>query len=67
MKSITLPKTEYETLRKKAFLYEEVFKFVPERIFGVESYSKDRMKEFLKEDKLDKKTVISLEKLLGSK
>ena len=64
MKSITLPKIEYETLRKKAFLYERVFKFMPERIFGVESYSKNRIKEFLKEDQIDKKTVKCLEKLL---
>jgi len=67
MQNITLPKIEYETLRKKAFLYEKVFKFVPERIFGVESYSEDRIKEFLKEDKVDKKTVKCLEKLLSSK
>lgn len=67
MQNITLPKTKYEVLKKKASLYEKVFKFIPEKIFGTESYSSNRIKEFLKEDRLDKKTVKRLEKLLNSK
>ena len=67
MQNITLPKTKYEVLKKKASLYEEVFKFIPEKIFGTESYSDNRIKEFSKEDRLDKKTIKRLEKILNSK
>jgi len=64
MKTVTLPKTKYEILKKQASLYEEIFRYLPERIFGTEIYSKKRIKEFLKEDRLDKKTRNRLEKLL---
>ncbi len=64
MENITLSKAKYEILRKKAFLYEEVFKALPKRIFGTEVYSEKRIKEFEQEDKLDKKTKNRLEKLL---
>jgi len=66
MKTVTLPKTEYEILRKRASLYEEIFRFLPEKIFGMETYSKKRIKEFLKEDKMDRKTRNRLQKLLKS-
>lgn len=64
MNTITLPKTKYNILRKQASLYEEIFRYLPERIFGTEIYSQKRVKEFLKEDKIDKKTKDRLEKLL---
>ncbi|MBU4299160.1 hypothetical protein KJ636_03900 [Patescibacteria group bacterium] len=64
METITLPKIKYEILKKQATLYEKIFRFLPERIFGTEIYSEKRIKEFLKEDKLDKKTRARLEKLL---
>ncbi|MDI6602633.1 MAG: hypothetical protein QME57_00740 [Patescibacteria group bacterium] len=66
MKTVTLPKTKYEALKKQASLYEKIFRYSPERIFGTEIYSKKRIKEFLKEDKLDKKTRSRLQKLLSS-
>ncbi|PIP75160.1 MAG: hypothetical protein COU43_02865 [Candidatus Nealsonbacteria bacterium CG10_big_fil_rev_8_21_14_0_10_37_25] len=66
MKTVTLPKTKYEILRKRASLYEEIFRFLPEKIFGMETYSKKRIKEFLKEDKMDRKTRNRLQKLLKS-
>ncbi|MDI6883278.1 MAG: hypothetical protein QMC93_02265 [Patescibacteria group bacterium] len=66
MKTVTLPKTEYEILKKRSSLYEEVFRYLPEKIFGTEMYSKKRIREFLKEDKLDKKTRDRLQKLLKS-
>jgi hypothetical protein len=56
METVTLPKTKYEILKKQASLYEKIFRYSPERIFGTEIYSKKRIKEFLKEDKLDRKT-----------
>ena len=66
METITLPKTKYEILKKRASLYEEIFRYLPEKIFGIETYSKKRVKEFLREDKLDKKTRNRLQKLLKS-
>lgn len=66
MKTVTLPKTKYEMLRKKVSLYEEIFRYSPEKIFGTEDYSKSRIKEFLKEDSIDKKTKSRLQKLLKS-
>jgi len=66
MKTVTLPKTKYEILRKRASLYEEIFRFLPEKIFGMETYSKKSIKEFLKEDKMDRKTRNRLQKLLKS-
>lgn len=65
-KTITLPKTKYEILRKQASLYEEVFRFLPEKIFGVEEYTEKRIKEFTQEDKIDKKTKAAIKQLLKS-
>ncbi len=64
MENITLPKIKYEDLRRKASLYEEIFRFIPERVFGIELYSDKRIKEFMKEDRMDKKERSRLEKLL---
>jgi hypothetical protein len=66
MQTVTLPKTKYEVLKKQASLYEEIFRFLPERIFGMEIYSWKRLQEFRKEDRLDKKTKIRLDKILKS-
>lgn len=66
METVTLPKTKYEILKKQASLYEKIFRYLPERIFSTEIYSKKRIREFLREDRLDKKTKIRLQKLLKS-
>ncbi len=66
MKTITLPKSKYEILKKQASLYEKIFKYLPERVFGAEIYSKKRIREFLKENKIDKTTKSRLERLLKS-
>lgn len=59
-----MPKIQYETLKKRASLYERVFKLVPEKFFPTEKYSQKRIKDFLREDGLDKKTRERLEKIL---
>lgn len=64
METVTLPKTKYEILKKQASLYEEIFRYLPEKVLGTEIYSEKRIKEFLREDKLDKKTRNRLQKLL---
>lgn len=66
METITLPKSKYEILKKQASLYEKIFKYLPERVFGAEIYSKKRIREFLKENKIDKTTKSRLERLLKS-
>jgi len=66
METVTLPKIKYEILRKQASLYEGVFRYSPDRIFGTEEYSPKRVKEFIKEDKLDKKTKARIRRLLKS-
>ena len=63
MKTITLPKTKYEILKKQASLYEKILRYLTEKIFGIEAYSEKRIKEFLKEDKLDKKTRTRLQNI----
>jgi len=64
METVIVPKTKYEILRKQAMLYKEIFRFLPEKFFGIEIYSQKRLKEFRKEDRLDKKTRNRLQKIL---
>lgn len=33
METVTLSKTKYETLKRQTSLYEEIFRYLPERIF----------------------------------
>jgi len=66
MKTVTIPKTKYEILKRQALLYKEIFRYLPERFFGIEIYSQKRIKEFKKEDRLDKKTRDRLQKILKS-
>jgi len=66
MNTVTLQKTAYEDLKKKASLYEKVFRFISRQSFGMESYSDKQVKELMKEDRLDSATRLKLEKLLKS-
>lgn len=66
METVIVPKTKYEILKKQASLYKEIFRFLPERFFGIEIYSQRRLKEFQKEDKLDKRIRSRLQKILKS-
>lgn len=66
MSTITIPKTKYEILEKKATLYERFFKKSPEAVFDVEEYSPKRIKEFLKEDKISKESRKKVERILKS-
>ena len=63
---ITLSKTKYEILEKKAALYEKFFKKMAEMVFETEDYSSRRIQEFLKEDKVSKATKQKIEKILKS-
>jgi hypothetical protein len=66
METISIPKPKYEILKKQALLYKEIFRCLPERFFGIEIYSQKRLKEFQKEDRIDKKTRSRLQKILKS-
>lgn len=66
METISIPKPKYEILKKQALLYKEIFRYLPERFFGIEIYSQKRLKEFQKEDRIDKKTRSRLQKILKS-
>lgn len=66
MNVVTLPKTKYEILEKKAALYEKFFKKIAEMVFEIEYYSPKRMQKFLKEDKISKATRQKIEKVLKS-
>jgi len=66
METISIPKNKYEILKKQASLYKEIFRFLPERFFGIEIYSRKRLKEFQKEDRLNKKTRNRLQRILKS-
>lgn len=64
--TITLPKAQYEILKKRASLYTEMLRFVPELRWGIEEYSEPRIREFLKTDQMDRATRVRLEKLLAA-
>jgi len=66
MKTVTLPKTKYEILKKQASLYEAVLRYPLKPNSRVEEYSSRRVKEFLREDRIDKQTKARIKRLLKS-
>ncbi|OGI91888.1 hypothetical protein A3A09_00425 [Candidatus Nomurabacteria bacterium RIFCSPLOWO2_01_FULL_42_20] len=66
MSTIILPKIKYEVLEKKANLYDRFFKRIARSFFETEDYSAARIREFMKEDKLSKKTSAKIRKILSS-
>ena len=66
MATITLPKAQYDLLKKRASLYENMLRSLPERKWAIEDYSSARIREFMQSDKLDQKTAKRIKKLLRS-
>ncbi|MBI2552225.1 hypothetical protein HYW17_02945 [Candidatus Uhrbacteria bacterium] len=62
--TVTLPKSRYEILKRRATLYNEMLRFIPELRWGIEEYSEKRIREFAKMDRIDRATRARLEKLL---
>jgi len=62
--TVTLPKTQYEIIKKRASLYTEMLRFVPELRWGIEEYSEDRIREFMKTDQIDRATHARFKKVL---
>jgi len=65
MSTITLPKAEFDILKKRAFLYEAILRFLPERKWGIENYTSKRIREFMRQDRIDRKTYPRVKKLLS--
>lgn len=65
MNTITLPKAKFDILQKRASLYEAILRFLPERKWGIEEYSPKRIREFMSEDKIDRKTRSRVKKILS--
>ena len=63
--TITLPKTQYEILKKRASLYEEMLRFVPELRWGIEEYSDKSVVELMGADRLKLGVRTKLKKLLA--
>jgi len=66
MATITIPKKQYDTLRRQASLYRSVLK-KEEGLFPMELYSSSRLKEFLREDVVDPKLRNKVIRLLRKK
>jgi len=64
MNTVTLPKSEYNLLKKRASLYEAVLKNLPEGKWGVKEYNEEQIKEFMKVDRISAKTQSRLKQLL---
>lgn len=63
MATVTIRKSEYETLKRRASLYEAVLRALPERKWGIERYSPTRIREFMREDRLSRSVAARLRKI----
>lgn len=64
MATVTISKTQFDILKKRASLYEAILKALPERKWGIEEYSPARIREFIRQDRLNQKTRARLKKIL---
>lgn len=67
MNTVTITKSKFDILTKRASLYEAILRFIPKRKWGIEEYSSRRIKEFTREDRLDRKTSARIKKFLASR
>lgn len=67
MNTITISKSKFDILMKRASLYEAILRFIPERKWGIEEYSSKRIKEFMRQDRIDRKTRTRIHKFLASR
>lgn len=61
---ITVPKTQYELLKKRSSLYQVMLRSLSRRKWGIEEYTSDRIREFMDNDQLDLKTAARLKRIL---
>jgi len=67
MTTITIPKAEFNILKKRASLYDALLQALPERRWGIEKYSSVRLKEFARSDRLGKRTRRRLQLFFASR
>lgn len=67
MVTVTIPKVEYALLQKRASLYETMLRVIPERRWGIERYTEERLREFSRADRLDTETRKKLRRSLRSR
>jgi len=67
MSDVTIPKKEYESLLTRADMYEMLVKKIPVKKWGIELYSRERVREFNQEDKVGIKTTTRIKKILRRK
>ena len=60
MKTVTIREKEYNILRKQALLYRTLLKKLEKDMFPTEQYSRERIKEFMAEDRIDSKLAASV-------
>lgn len=63
MNTVTIPKSKFEMLEKRASLYETILRQLPEYRWGIEKYSQKRIQGFMGKDRLDQKTRARLKKI----
>jgi len=66
MNTVTIPKTKYQILEKRAELYSRLLEKEEEN-FPIELYSADRIREFLREDKVSTAMRRKVQKLLRTR
>lgn len=64
MDTVTLAKTKYDLLKRRASLHETVLRALPRKKWGIEMYTAQRIREFAKRDELDQKTAARVKKIL---
>lgn len=67
MATVTIRKSEYEMLKRRASLYEAVLRALPERKWGIERYSPARIREFMREDKMSRNVTARAKKALAKR
>lgn len=65
MSTVTIPKSKFEMLERRASLYEIILRQLPEYRWGIEKYTQKRIQDFMKQDLLDQKTRARLKKIMN--
>lgn len=65
MNTVTIPKSRFEMLEKRASLYENILRQLPEYRWGIEKYSQKRIQGFMRQDRLDQKMRARLKKIVN--
>ncbi|OGM93606.1 hypothetical protein A2935_03225 [Candidatus Wolfebacteria bacterium RIFCSPLOWO2_01_FULL_47_17b] len=67
MTTVTISKVKFNILQKRASLYDAILRSLPEKRWGIETYSSSRMKEFAWSDRLDVRVKKRIQKFMASR